>query len=135
MTLITSTPDNGARDSLQNTGVLLHFTYLIAHEDFIAYIHHESFKLYVVLSHLITEPESYIMTDGQSASLSSNKAPMWDLRPDLFYFLPVEGLLMWGSLSDEGMGLSFTIAPGSRQHSHLRIQVPWDSWPYFTVSD
>jgi hypothetical protein len=23
----------------------------------------------------------------------------------------------------------------SRQHSHSRVRVPWDSWPYFTVSD
>jgi hypothetical protein len=29
--------------------------------------------------------ESYTTTDGQSASLSWNKAPIWGLRPD-FYF-------------------------------------------------
>jgi hypothetical protein len=28
------------------------------------------------------ESESYVMTDGQSASLSWNKAPIWGLRPD-----------------------------------------------------
>jgi hypothetical protein len=33
------------------------------------------------------------------------------------------------------MSLSFTIAAGSRQHSHSQIRVPRDSWPYFTVSD
>jgi hypothetical protein len=38
-------------------------------------------------------------------------------------------------LSDERVGLSFTIAAGSRQRSHSRVPVPWDSWPYFTVSD
>jgi hypothetical protein len=38
-------------------------------------------------------------------------------------------------LSDERMGLPFTIAVGYRQHSHSRVQVPRDSWPYFTVSD
>jgi hypothetical protein len=42
---------------------------------------------------------------------------------------------MWGALSDERTGLSFTIAAGPRQRSHFRIRVPWDSWPYFTVSD
>jgi hypothetical protein len=28
---------------------------------------------------------SYVTTDGQSASLSWNKAPIWGLRPDLYY--------------------------------------------------
>jgi hypothetical protein len=41
---------------------------------------------------------------------------------------------MWGALSDERTGLSFTIAYGSRQRSHSRIRVPWHSRPYF-VSD
>jgi hypothetical protein len=40
------------------------------------------------------------MTDGQSASLSSNKTPIWGLRPDLYYYQTVVGLLMWGTLSD-----------------------------------
>jgi hypothetical protein len=38
-------------------------------------------------------------------------------------------------LSDEGMGLLFTIAAGPRQHSYSRVKVLWDSWPHFTVSD
>jgi hypothetical protein len=29
--------------------------------------------------------ESYVMTDGQSASLSWNEASNWDLRPDSYY--------------------------------------------------
>jgi hypothetical protein len=33
------------------------------------------------------------------------------------------------------MGLSFTIASGPHQRSHSRVRVPWDSPPYFTVSD
>jgi hypothetical protein len=37
--------------------------------------------------------------------------------------------------SDERTHLSFTIAAGPRQHSHSRVRVPWDSRPYFTVSD
>jgi hypothetical protein len=40
-----------------------------------------------------------------------------------------------GALSDERTDLSFTIVAGPRQRSHSRIRVPWDSWPYFTVSD
>jgi hypothetical protein len=42
---------------------------------------------------------------------------------------------MWGALSDERTGLSFTIAAGPRQRSHSRLRVPWDSQTYFTVSD
>jgi hypothetical protein len=42
---------------------------------------------------------------------------------------------MWGALSDERTGLSFTIAAGPHQRSHSRVRVPWDSRPYFTLSD
>jgi hypothetical protein len=38
-------------------------------------------------------------------------------------------------LSNERMGLSFTIAAGPRQCSHFQVRVPRDSWPRFTVSD
>jgi hypothetical protein len=40
-----------------------------------------------------------------------------------------------GALSNERMGLPFTIAAGPRQCSNSWVQVPWDSWPYFTVLD
>jgi hypothetical protein len=82
-----------------------------------------------------SESESYITTDGQSPSLSWNKAPICGLRPDFYYCLIVAGLLIWGALSDEKTGLSFTMAAGPRQRSHSRVRVPWDLWPYFTVSD
>jgi hypothetical protein len=42
---------------------------------------------------------------------------------------------MWGALSDERKGLPFTISAGPRQRSHSRVRVPWDSRPYFTLSD
>jgi hypothetical protein len=42
---------------------------------------------------------------------------------------------MWGALSDERTGLSFTIAAGPHQRSHSRVRVLWDSRTYFTVSD
>jgi hypothetical protein len=42
--------------------------------------------------------------------------------------------LIWCALSDERTGLSFTLAAGPRQRSHFRVRVPYDSWPYFTVS-
>jgi hypothetical protein len=53
----------------------------------------------------------------------------------IFITLKVAGLLMWGALSDERMGLSFTIAAGASQRNHSRVRVPWDSRPYFIVSD
>jgi hypothetical protein len=81
-----------------------------------------------------TESESYITTDGQSASPSWNKAPVWGLRPDFSYCQTVAGVLMWGSLSGERTGPSFTIVAGPRQRNHFRVRVPWDSSPYFTVS-
>jgi hypothetical protein len=45
------------------------------------------------------------------------------------------GLLMWGAFSDERTVLSFTVAVGPRQRSQSRVRVPWDSQPYFTLSD
>jgi hypothetical protein len=80
--------------------------------------------------------ESYLTTDGQSASLSRNKAPVWGLWPDFYYCQTLAGLLMWGAFSDVRTGLSFTIAAGPRQRSRSRDRVPWNSRPYsyFTVS-
>jgi hypothetical protein len=40
---------------------------------------------------------------------------------------------MWGAVSDERMGLSFTTAAGRRQRSHFLVRVPWDSRPYFSL--
>jgi hypothetical protein len=67
--------------------------------------------------------ESYVTTDGQPASLSWNKAPIWGLRPDLYYCLTVADLLILGDLSDERPGLSFTIPVGPRQRSHFLVRV------------
>jgi hypothetical protein len=72
---------------------------------------------------------------GQSASLSCNEAPIWGLRPDFYYCLTVASLLLWGALCDERTGLSFAIAVVSSQRSHSQVPVPWNSRPYFTVSD
>jgi hypothetical protein len=47
----------------------------------------------------------------------------------------VAGLLIWGALSDGRTDLSFTIAAGPHHRSHSRVRFPWDSRPYFTVSD
>jgi hypothetical protein len=59
-----------------------------------------------------SESVTYGTTDGQSASLSWNKAPIWGLRPDFYYFQTAACLLMWDALSDERTRLSFTIAAG-----------------------
>jgi hypothetical protein len=82
-----------------------------------------------------SESESYVTTDGQSASLSWNKAPIWGLWPDFYYCQTVAGLLMWGALSDERTSPSFTIAAGPRQRSHSRVRFLWDLRPYSPVSD
>jgi hypothetical protein len=42
---------------------------------------------------------------------------------------------MSGALSDERTGLSFIIGAGPRQRSHSRVRIPWDSRPYFAVSE
>jgi hypothetical protein len=38
----------------------------------------------------------YVTTDGQPASLSWNKAPIWGLRPDLYYMCDSYGLVLVG---------------------------------------
>jgi hypothetical protein len=40
---------------------------------------------YVCLLYTKSESESYVTTDGQSASLSWNEAPMWGLRQHIYY--------------------------------------------------
>jgi hypothetical protein len=74
--------------------------------------------------------ESYITTDGPSASLSWNKAPILGLRPDFYCCQTVAVLLIWGAVSDERTGLSFTIAADPQQRSHSWVRFPWDSRPY-----
>jgi hypothetical protein len=56
-----------------------------------------------------SQSQNYITTDGQSASLSWNKAPVWGLRPDFYYCQITACFFMWGALSDERTGLSFAM--------------------------
>jgi hypothetical protein len=44
-------------------------------------------------------------------------------------------LFLWGALSDERTGLSFIYSSGPCQRNLSLVRVPWDSRPYFTVSD
>jgi hypothetical protein len=67
----------------------------------------------------IPEPEPYITTDDQSASLSWNKAPIWGLRSDLSDCQTVAGLLMWGALSDGRTGVAYNCCWSSRAQSFL----------------
>jgi hypothetical protein len=43
-----------------------------------------------------------------TVNLSWNEAPMWGLRPDLYYCMTVLGLLVWGALSNERTDLLFS---------------------------
>jgi hypothetical protein len=45
------------------------------------------------------------------------------------------GLLIWGALSVEITGVSFTSVAGPRQRSYFMVRVPRDSWPYSAVSE
>jgi hypothetical protein len=56
-----------------------------------------------------SQGQNYVTADGQSASLSWFQAHVWDLRPDFYFCLTAADLLMWGALSDERTGLSFTM--------------------------
>jgi hypothetical protein len=44
----------------------------------------------------LSESESYVTTDGQPGSLSWSKAPIWGLRPDLYYMCDSYGLVLVG---------------------------------------
>jgi hypothetical protein len=52
-----------------------------------------------------------------------------------YYCLTVTVLFLWGALSDERTGLSFVYAAGPCQHILPRVRFPWDSLPYFIVSN
>jgi hypothetical protein len=77
--------------------------------------------------------QSHIATDVQSVSLGVE--PHLSSLPDIYYCLTVTVLFLWGAGSDERTGRSFVYAALPCQRSHSRFRVPWDSRPYFTVSD
>jgi hypothetical protein len=81
----------------------------------------------------MTQSQSYVTTDGQSANLFCYQAPIWSPRRNCYYYQTVAGLLMWRVHSDERTGLSFTISACPRQRSRSRVRVRRDSRPYFTV--
>jgi hypothetical protein len=84
----------------------------------------------------VSQSHSYFTTGGLPPISSSWRRAPWYSRPD--FFLSIEHLRsysLYNIFSDDRMGLSFTIAAGPRQRIHSQIRVPWDSKPYFTVSE
>jgi hypothetical protein len=57
------------------------------------------------------------------------------VQEQICYCQTVGSFLRWETLSEEWMGLSFTVTASSYQRSYSWISVPRDSRPYFTVSD
>jgi hypothetical protein len=62
-------------------------------------------------------------------------SPIWGSWPDIYYYLTVTVLFLWGALSDKRTDLSFVYAADHRQCSLSWVRVPWDLWLYFTVSE
>jgi hypothetical protein len=50
----------------------------------------------VIVTESESESESYVTTDGQLASLSWSKTPIWGLWPDLYYMCDSYGLVLVG---------------------------------------
>jgi hypothetical protein len=79
---------------------------------------------------------SYVTTDGQSASLSWNKGPIWGLRADFCYCQTVARLLMWGALwREDGCRLQLLLALASAvilesesrgTRDHILLSQIWD---------
>jgi hypothetical protein len=61
--------------------------------------------------------KSHVTTDGQSVSVSWNKAHIWSLRPDIYYCQTVAGLLLLGALSDEDEPIIYNCCWPSQVHS------------------
>jgi hypothetical protein len=80
----------------------------------------------------VTKPMSKLRYDRWSVGQFVLEA-IWGLLPDFYYCQIIEGLLMWGALSDKKAGLSLQLLLVSPAQS--RVRVPWDSRPYFTVTN
>jgi hypothetical protein len=76
--------------------------------------------------------QSYVTSDGQSAGLSWNKAPIWGPRPDFCYCQTIADLLMRSALSDKRTGLSFYDccwpSPAQSYLPSLNPSVSFASW-------
>jgi hypothetical protein len=81
----------------------------------------------------LSQSQNHIATDGQSVSIGVE--PHLGLMTRYLLLFDNYGIILWGALSDERTGLSFVYAAGLCQRSLFRVRVPWDSRPYFTISD
>jgi hypothetical protein len=89
----------------------------------------------ILITNIRSELELLCDLPFTASQFSWRQAPC-DRRQEIYF--PTEHLRLYSLcniLSDEGMGLSFTIAAGPRQLSHSWVRIPRDSWPYFTISD
>jgi hypothetical protein len=57
------------------------------------------------------DSESHVTTDGQSASLPRNKAPVWGLRLHFYYCQTFAGFLLWGALATRGRVCRLQLLP------------------------
>jgi hypothetical protein len=70
-----------------------------------------------------SESEFSVTTDGQSASLFSNKPPIWGLRPDFYYCPDSCGFVDVGRSLWREDGFVIYIFADPRQSSHFRVRV------------
>jgi hypothetical protein len=78
------------------------------------------------------QSQSYAMTDGLSASLSSYQAPIWCPRSYLCYLQKAAGFLCGHPLWREEGTVVYSCCWPSPSHSLVRVAQ--ESWPYSTVS-
>jgi hypothetical protein len=82
-----------------------------------------------------SQSQSYFTTVGKPPVSPSS----WCLRPTIsnfsFFNWTLAVIVLCNVLSDQRMCMLFAIAAGPCQHSHSQVQVPWNSWPHFTVWD
>jgi hypothetical protein len=74
---------------------------------------------------LESESESYVTIDGQSVSLSWNKAPIWHLRPHFYYCHTVAGLLIWDTVWREDRSVVYNCCWSSPAQSFSGPSLGW----------
>jgi hypothetical protein len=84
--------------------------------------------------------KSKLYYDWQSVSQSilvsgTQLVPMTNSSSLSNFLYIVVDLLLWDALSDERIGMWFTVATGSYQCTLSHVQLLWDTWQYFTVSN